>query len=408
MIKSISYIDAADVGWHYWLYKELDPPPLMPHRERTMWSYFNPVRIEFGNGCFDAVPSAIRGRRYALVTYPDAPFDSLTSRLIAAAGTPTHIINDIAPNPDCQLLAAQCRRFANTELSPEVIVALGGGSVIDSAKVFAAANGDFPKVLRYLKTNEGVSELSAIPIIAVPTTAGTGSEVTCWATVWDATETRKFSLSRENLYPEVAVIDPELMLGKSHGLTLSTGLDALSHALESIWNVNANPVSANDAVAAARAILDNLIQLLADLENLDLRCKIAEASMYAGLAFSNTKTAIAHNLSYPITLKYGVQHGIACSFTLPAILRSVIGVGGFREQKLKEIFGHDLEQGASNLEIFLLSAGVAHRFSDYGVPENDCMNIINDAFEGERGRNFIGTKENFLKAAIRQGVISTP
>jgi alcohol dehydrogenase class IV len=106
------------------------------------------------------------------------------------------------------------------------------------------------------------------------------------------------------------------MLSKPHSLTLATGLDALSHSIESIWNINANPVSARHAVAAARAILADLPNLLRDLTNLKLRHGIAEASLNAGLAFSNTTTAIAHNLSYPITLGWGVQHGIAYFFIL--------------------------------------------------------------------------------------------
>ena len=113
------------------------------------------------------------------------------------------------------------------------------------------------------------------------------------------------------------------MLGKSRELTISTGLDTLSHALESIWNVNANPVSANHAVLAARDVMDALPKLAEDLGNIDLRSRMARASLMAGLAFSNTKTAIAHSLSYPITLQHDVPHGIACSFSLPIIIKSV-------------------------------------------------------------------------------------
>ena len=373
-----------------------------------MWAYFNPVKIMFGEGQFDTLAQIIQGRCYVLVTYPDAPFEALTNKLINAAGKPALIINDIAPNPDCSLLDLQCTRFSNLDITPEVIVALGGGSVIDSAKVFAAANGDFQKVFRFLSTKQGSADLDEIPVIAVPTTAGTGSEVTSWATVWDEKNARKFSLARENLYPEVAVIDPELMLGKSYNLTLATGLDALSHALESIWNINANPVSASHAVTAARIILHSLPELLADLGNIELRRKIAQASLSAGLAFSNTKTAIAHNLSYPITLNYGVQHGIACSFTLPVILQSVIGIGGFREQSLNDVFGSDLQQGVVNLNNFLSTLGIGNRFSDHGVTASSCSRIIDEAFEGERGKNFIGSKDNFLNAATSQGVINRP
>lgn len=370
-----------------------------------MWTYFNPVKIEFGSGGFDKLPSLIAGRRYAVATYPDPPFQELTRRLSEAAGEPLLVFDDIAPNPDYRLLNEQSARFGEADAGPEVIVALGGGSVIDSAKVFAAANGDFQKVRRFLESKEGADALSAIPIIAVPTTAGTGSEVTSWATVWDEEGGRKFSLARSNLYPETAVIDPALMLGKPYKLTLATGLDALSHALESIWNVHANPMSARYAVTAAQIILRDLPALLGDLGNLDLRSRIAEAALCAGLAFSNTRTAIAHNLSYPITLGWGVPHGIACSFTLPTVLKSVIGTGGFREDCLKEIFGPDLERAAADLTAFLTSSGVGVSFADYGVPDENRAAIIDDAFAGERGRNFIGSKESFLESAAQGGII---
>jgi alcohol dehydrogenase len=370
-----------------------------------MWTYRNPVNIEFGLDRFDTLAQLIDGRRYAIVTYPDAPFPTLQTSLADKAGKPLIVIDDIAPNPDYRLLAEQSARFANVADKLEVIVALGGGSVIDSAKVFAAANGDFEKVRKFLETKEGANDLSSTPIIAVPTTAGTGSEVTSWATVWDEVGDRKFSLARPNLYPETALIDPKLMLGKPHGLTLVTGLDALSHSLESIWNVNANPVSARHAVSAAKSILKHFPALLQDLGSLHLRTEMAMASLGAGLAFSNTKTAIAHNISYPITLGWGIPHGIACSFTLPTILRSVIGIGGFREASLKEIFGEDLSKGADTLTSFLENLKVGTKFSDHGIPQDQCSTIINEAFAGERGKNFIGSQESFELAANQQGVI---
>jgi alcohol dehydrogenase len=195
------------------------------------------------------------------------------------------------------------------------------------------------------------------------------------------------------------------MIGKPAPLTLSTGLDALSHALESIWNVNANPVSARYAVGAAQLILDYLPPLIDDLGNLDLRSKIAQAALYAGLAFSNTKTAIAHNISYPITLRWGVPHGIACSFTLPTVLRSMAGVGGFRESSLNDIFGSDLQKGSDTLARFMTSLGVGIRFADYGIQPDDGGSIVDAAFAGDRGRNFAGTKDGFLTASLDFGLI---
>ena len=230
--------------------------------------------------------------------------------------------------------------------------------------------------------------------------------MTSWATVWDEANKHKHSLAHPNLYPETAVIDAELMLSKPYGLTLATGLDALSHSLESIWNVNANPISARHAVNAARILIADLPKVLKDLGNLELRTRVAEASLYAGLAFSNTKTAIAHNLSYPITLGWGVQHGIACSFTLPVILRSMVGSGGLREASLRDVFDGDLLKGSEDLTLFLADLGVGHRFADHGVPHNAVRGIIDDAFQGERGKNFAGTKDEFLEAADRMGVMA--
>jgi alcohol dehydrogenase class IV len=194
------------------------------------------------------------------------------------------------------------------------------------------------------------------------------------------------------------LVDPLLMVEKPRQLTISTGLDALSHALESLWNVNVNPVSASYAVAAAREILATLPPLVASLRDVALRTRMAKAALFAGLAFSNTKTAIAHSISYPLTLEYGVQHGIACSFTLPAVMRSVIGCGGLCEESLRSIFGSDLHAGARQLERTIEDLGVSTQPSGYGVNPHAWARIVDDALGGERGRNFIGSREQLLAA----------
>jgi phosphonate metabolism-associated iron-containing alcohol dehydrogenase len=362
------------------------------------WRYYNPVRIEFGAGRFSALPNLIGGRRYGLVTYGEPIFQALADRLSTLAGPPCMLIDDVAANPDYQELRVQTARIDEGE-RPEVWVALGGGSAIDSTKVFAAANGDFDLVRRFLETGEGAQALSSTPIIAVPTTAGTGSEVTCWATVWDRETGRKYSLARPELYPEWAVVDPELMLGKPRGLTISTGLDALSHALESIWNVNANPVSASHAVKAAREALAVLPALAGNLGNLELRSRMAFAALSAGLAFSNTKTAIAHSLSYPITLRHGAPHGVACSFTLPLVIDSVRGIDDFRGDALGRVFDGDLDGASARLMELLKGLGVPTSPAAYGVERQEWSEIVAEALDGERGKNFVGDKTQFILKA---------
>ncbi len=357
------------------------------------WAYHNPTDIRFGVGALEKIGELVAGRSYVLVTYGQPAFSLLAKRIVDKAGEPITVIDNIDSNPDYTTLEECCRAYREAGRDAGVIVALGGGSVIDAAKVLAVAGGSFECVKAFLKTGKGADDLASIPIIAVPTTSGTGSEVTRWATVWNTQSRKKFSLNLPNLYPEYALVDPELMVESPRQLTISTGLDALSHALESIWNVNANPVSSVFAVAAATEVLETLQALADDLHNLELRTRMARAALNAGLAFSNTRTALAHSLSYPITLRHGTPHGIACSFSLPMVMRWIIGADRECDKTLSRIFGDNLEAGANRLAAFLKDLGIGIRPEDHGVGAAEWSDIVEQALDGERGRNFLGRPE---------------
>jgi phosphonate metabolism-associated iron-containing alcohol dehydrogenase len=358
--------------------------------EKRMWSFSNPVRIVFGGGASAQAADHIAGRRWALVTYDMPLFKELAAQIAAAAGPPVVTIDNIVANPDFADLVASCERFGKARSTPEVIVALGGGSIIDAAKVLAASGGSFETVRKHLTGEKLLKGATITPIIAIPSTAGTGSEVTSWATVWDAANGLKYSLAHRDLYPETAIVDPQIAISAPRALTLATGLDALSHALESIWNVSANPVSANFAVEAAREILETLPLLLDDLANAGLRARQAHAALMAGFAFSNTRTALAHNISYDITLKRGTPHGIACSFCLPAVMQWSIGADAQCDANLRRIFGADLRAGADRLKTVIESLGVSTDPADYGLDATEWQNLVARAMQGERGKNFIG------------------
>ncbi|HEX2113145.1 MAG TPA: iron-containing alcohol dehydrogenase PsrA [Alphaproteobacteria bacterium] len=355
-----------------------------------MWRYSNPVDIRFGAGEFDQLADLVRVP-YCLVTYGEPAFDAIAQRAASLAGRPSATIRNIGPNPDFRTLAQSCASLNGRPV--DAIVAIGGGSVMDAAKVLAAAGDDFSRVRTFLETGRGADQLRALPIIAVPTTAGTGSEVTCWATVWDTDAKKKYSLSRPSLYPAVALIDPLLTVDAPRDVTVSSGLDALSHALESIWNVHANPVSSALAETAAREAIDVLPRLAGDLRNVALRSRMAKAALMAGLAFSNTRTALAHSLSYHLTLHHGTPHGIACSFSLPMVMRGAIGVSRDCDAALQRIFGADLERGARQLEALLHGLGIATDVTQHGVAAEDWERLVDAAFAGDRGRNYIGRRE---------------
>ena len=364
----------------------------------TQWRFFNPVDVRFGPGVLDQVGKAIGGRNWVLVTHPDAALLPWRGRLLAAAGKPVMMLDDIAPNPSLAMLRHMCGQLAQAAGSVELVVALGGGSVMDSAKFLAAGHGRFDPVLSYLE-DEGALTAMALPVIAIPTTAGTGSELTKWATVWDPEQGRKLSLNRDDLYAEAAFIDPLITAGLPWSITLASGLDALSHALESIWNINANPVTRSFAVAAADDVMTGLGRLQSDPGDGDARTLLARGAMRAGLAFSNTQTALAHNISYPVTLDHGIAHGIACSFCLPEVMAAAIGIDADCDAALHLIFG-DLAAAPHHLRATLDALGVPSTPMAVGVGEDAWRKIVADAFDGPRGRNFLGSRDRFPAAGV--------
>ncbi len=355
--------------------------------------YFNPVRSVYGAGALSSLPKLLAGRRAALVTFPEARALGLLGRLESVLGPALAcVIDGVRPNPDVAELAATYERFWHAHPEVEAIVAVGGGSAIDTAKALAVADdaARFADLVAGLAGERDFVPTRARMLVAVPTTAGTGSEVTPWATIWDRARQKKYSLHLEQTWPRHAVIDPELMLSLPAAVTLQSGLDALSHALEAIWNVNANPVSDTFAVAAVRDTLEVLPRLMAGLDDLGLRGRMALAALKAGMAFSNTKTALAHSISYEMTLRYGLPHGIACSFPLPLVLERAIGHSAERDAVLAQALGMPLARAPGALAEFIESLGVKTRFADYGVGEDEARRMLLHAQSGARGRNFIG------------------
>ncbi|WP_158816771.1 iron-containing alcohol dehydrogenase PsrA [Methylocapsa sp. S129] len=359
----------------------------------TSWTFRNPVRITFGLDALNEIGTLVAGRGYLLVTHPDAPFKPLSAQVARLAGPPLAMIDGIEPNPSLAMLRNVCAKVQALPKQPEVLVALGGGSVIDSTKFLAVGHGEWAPVVRYLETGIADSR-RALPFIAVPTTAGTGSDVTRWATIWDPEKQRKLSLARDDLYAEAALVDPGLTASLPWPTSLASGLDALSHALESIWNRNANPITRGFATLAARDIMEGLKRLSAGRDNLDARRQLALGALRAGLAFSNTQTALAHNISYALTLERGVTHGIACSFCLPEVMKAALGVDPACDAALADIFG-DAAQAPAALRSFLDALGVSPSPGDYGLSESQWNRIVVDAFDGPRGRNFISSLDRF-------------
>lgn len=356
-----------------------------------MWHFQNPVEIISGDNALSELHSRINGRNYSIVTYDNDVFKTYTEEVIQAIGhQPNHIIDGVVENPHFDNLSLLCDQLAQQKESTEVFVALGGGSVMDTTKVLAASSGNFNSVVDYLTGKVDADSLIYQEIIAIPTTAGTGSEVTHWGTVWDPENDKKYSLADPRLYPTAAIVHAPFTAKLPVSITVSTGLDALSHALESLWNKNRNPISAVFAVTASKAIITILPELVKQPTNLTLRTKMQEAALMAGLAFSNTKTSIAHNMSYAVTLEKGTAHGIACSFTLPAIIRSIDTDDQELINYLEAIFDSSIGQAANKMERFLNELNIKTDPISYGYSKEQWNSLVEQASQGQRGRNFSG------------------
>jgi phosphonate metabolism-associated iron-containing alcohol dehydrogenase len=355
--------------------------------------FHNPVATYFGSGSLDQITALTTNQRVALVTFPEARGLGLIDKVQALLGDRlVYVFEDVQPNPDVAQLRAVYEDFWSSAEHCDTVFALGGGSAIDTAKalIVGTESGRFDDLLALLALGKPFTPSRHKTLIAAPTTAGTGSEVTPWATIWDTAQKRKYSLHLDCTWPKAAIVDPDLMLTVPAGVTVSTGLDALSHALESIWNVNANPISDTFAVSAIEEVFQCLPGLRHDLGNQELRSRMALAALQAGMAFSNTKTALAHSISYEMTLRHGLPHGIACSFSLPYVLGLAWGRDAGRDRVLQRIFGPDLAHAQSQLEQFLQSLEVKTEFSDYGVSDTEAREMVEYALQGARGKNFIG------------------
>ena len=282
--------------------------------------------------------------------------------------------------------------------SRPLLLAFGGGATIDLAKAVChrPANRDPAALAAWIRGEGAQPAFEPVDLVALPTTAGTGSEVTCWATLWDLSDGQttttlpqgvKRSLESQAGYPVLAIVDPEVTLTCPDALTRDSGLDALSHALEAIWNRHANPVSDALAVAAAQRILEVLPRLLAQPSSLALRTAMSEAALMAGLAFSQTRTALAHALSYPLTVQNGTPHGLACAIWLPTACALAIGHSDSRDRLLRIVFS-DARDPAAALSHWLRALGVPP--PEAVVDGREVNDRIASALAHPRGRNFIG------------------
>jgi len=219
---------------------------------------------------------------------------------------------DFEPNPKIEDLEKAIKVFSQSNC--DLIIAIGGGSTIDMAKMISSLSNSKKEDLKYLVSGKKKSLNKIFPIIAIPTTSGSGSEATHFAVVY--IDSTKYSYSHKTLIPDTVVLNPELILSQSKYLKACTGLDAFSQAIESYWAVGSTLESMNYAKKAIVLLLSNLKDFVIN-SDVKTAMKVSYASYLAGKAINISKTTASHAISYAITTKYGIPHGHAVFMTLP-------------------------------------------------------------------------------------------
>lgn len=352
-----------------------------------------PTKIVYEIDALKSLDTHIKGRKTLLLTSEGFVKRGFVKKLKALSSNIIEVISEVKSHPQFKDLKLIYEKIKDKDF--ELILAFGGGSVLDAAKFLCVQNEkkeykfveDLVKAKIEKKEKIAKIEKKAyklIPIISIPTTAGTGSELTPWATIWDMEEKKKYSLHLDDLFCELALYDPTLTLSVPKDITIQTALDTLSHSLEALWNKNASEITIAYSIKAAKLIVQNIIPLSKNLHNLEYRNNIMKACMYAALSFSNTQTALAHAMSYYITTHKKVDHGIACSFTLPLLMDKIIGKYDFIDKALKEIFS---SLSSQPLRQILKELDISTQFSSYGIDEEEFKKLKQSLSKVQRASN---------------------
>jgi alcohol dehydrogenase class IV len=280
-------------------------------------------RIIFGIGAIEKVGAEVQGlkkKKVLVVTDPGIVQAGLLEPLknsLQAANIPFALFDGVEPDPRLEVVR-QCAELGRKE-GVEALIGYGGGSSLDIAKVAAVLltnAGDLAQFFGIdLIPNPG------LPVILIPTTAGTGSEVTPIAILSDTKEKLKKGIVSPTLFPEVALLDPQLTVGLPPLVTALTGLDALIHAIEAYTSVNAFDLTDHLAFRAMELLYDNIRTAYARGEDLEARSHMLEGSLLAGIAFANAGVTAVHAFAYPLGGEFHLAHGLANAVMLPHVMR---------------------------------------------------------------------------------------
>lgn len=370
------------------------------------WTYAHPTRVHFGDQSLGRLPQIVDrfgsgpvvmltgGHSAAANGQIDAVRDNLPGRTIA-------LFDAVEPEPS-HATVESAAGFISDE-GAAVVIALGGGSVMDAAKAATCLVGVASDVAPYMDRVQAF-EGRSIPLIAMPTTAGTGSEVTPFSVLTNQKTQQKKSLPSPHFYPDDAVVVPAFVTTVPTKVRGDVGIDSLAHAYEALWSVNANPVSDALAYRAITVIASAFVSYYDD-PGTPAAADMACGSMMAGLAFSNTMTAGCHALSYPLCDRLHISHGAACAITLEHVADLNKLAARPKFEILAELLGlSSWEEIPLEISRLRKHATTIPSLGDLGVQESDLMAIADGAFQPLLRNNPVEMTQDVIIGVLRRAI----
>lgn len=344
------------------------------------FDYWTPVKIHFGTDVLSSLASYVPQGDVLLIIDRVFAHGKVVEAIRKNLDRRIRIFTETDPNPSLEnVRSAIAEARAQKTMT---VIGLGGGSNMDVAKItacFANNDRDFEEALA-----SGNFQRTGVRLILIPTTAGTGSEVTNVGVFTDLQKNEKRPIRVDAFYADDAFIDPALTFSMPKQVTANTGMDAFCHAIEAYWNKNSNPMSDAFAKEALALIFANLKRAYDDPQDTEAREHMALASLLAGLAFSQTKTTAAHVFSYPITAMYHVAHGQGCAVSIAALIRHSVEKESKKMQRLGAALGFaDVEALAHGCEQLIESVSMSHRLSSLGAVEADIDSLVRSSLTYE-------------------------
>ena len=352
----------------------------MAYTRELSFIYRDPTKIIFGENAIDDVAAEVDelgGTKALIVTDEGIVKTGLVERLEKALGDRCAGIFDQCTQDSGVHIVEKGYEFAKGK-GVDILVSIGGGSAIDTAKGMAILLKEGGKMSDY--SGFQLLKRPVTPHIVIPTTTGTGSEVTYAAIIKDHTAKTKLLFCDTHIIPNVAILDPTVVAGLPPKLTASTGMDALCHAIEAIHSLQREPIADALALHAIRLIMTNLPRCVEKGDDLVARGQMQIAATIADIAFSNAQVGIVHALAHTVGGKYGVPHGIANAILLPHCIMYNLDECPDRYAMVAEAMGarkagmSDMEAGeaaANAIWELTKKMGLPQRLRDVGVPEDE-------------------------------------